>query len=41
MAHACFGGYKQSHYRTIYFHNSGCLRLTLRTQNISERWQRE
>jgi polysaccharide pyruvyl transferase WcaK-like protein len=23
MAHACFGGYKQSHYRTIYFHNSG------------------
>jgi polysaccharide pyruvyl transferase WcaK-like protein len=22
-AHACFGAYKQSHYRTIYFHNSG------------------
>jgi polysaccharide pyruvyl transferase WcaK-like protein len=23
MAHACFGAYKESHYRTIYFHNSG------------------
>jgi polysaccharide pyruvyl transferase WcaK-like protein len=23
LAHACFGAYKQSHYRTIYFHNSG------------------
>ena len=22
-AHACFGGYKRSHYRTIYFHKSG------------------
>jgi polysaccharide pyruvyl transferase WcaK-like protein len=22
-AHACFGAYKQSHYRTIYFHKSG------------------
>jgi polysaccharide pyruvyl transferase WcaK-like protein len=22
-AHACFGAYQQSHYRTIYFHNSG------------------
>jgi polysaccharide pyruvyl transferase WcaK-like protein len=22
-AHACFGAYKQSHYRTLYFHNSG------------------
>ncbi|HEX4642691.1 MAG TPA: polysaccharide pyruvyl transferase family protein [Candidatus Acidoferrales bacterium] len=23
LAHACFGAYKQSHYRTIYFHKSG------------------
>jgi hypothetical protein len=23
LAHACFGGYKHSHYRTIYFHKSG------------------
>ena len=22
-AHACFGAYRESHYRTIYFHNSG------------------
>jgi polysaccharide pyruvyl transferase WcaK-like protein len=22
-AHACFGAYQQSHYRTLYFHNSG------------------
>ena len=23
LAHACFGAYKESHYRTIYFHKSG------------------
>ena len=23
VAHACFGAYKESHYRTIYFHKSG------------------
>ena len=50
LAHACFGAYKESHYRTIYFHKSGSAvdaaykkylgALAQRHQSVSQQAQR-